>query len=178
MILSDKIAVAAFIIAGLSFAFSWYSFYRTDKLSKTAFNRNYRPYVTAANFAYIDKNDGKIYNDMNTLIIRILNAPALITSKKLSFHTSENNNDILLYEHPVFSQELVYPLDNSQNTIYTDTNKVSQKLATEILPKKLIRKARIEYQWLSDSALKYYFESEWEYNITNNYWDIVMQNAS
>ena len=176
MTTSDKLSIGAIIISVLTFFFSWYSFYKTDKLSKTTFNNNYRPYITASNFAYI--KDGVMYPNMNVLLIRILNAPALVTSKKLSFFIRENNTDQLLFEHPEYKDELMYPLDNSQNTINTDTNTISQSLAEKIYPKQLIRKVRIEYQWISDSTLKYFFQSDFVYNIQKHDWDIISQSAN
>jgi hypothetical protein len=115
---------------------------------------------------------------MNVLLIRILNAPAFVTSKKLSFFIRENNTDQLLFQHPDYKDELLYPLDNSQYTIGTDTNTISHSLAEKILPKQLIRKVRIDYQWISDSTLKYFFEAEWKYNIEKHDWDIITQSAN
>lgn len=173
---SDKLAFAAIGISVMTAIFSWYSFSKTDELSKNAFNRNYRPYITASNFSFINK-DNLMMPNMNVLMIKILNAPAFVTSQKLAFFTRENNIDTLLFEHPDYKNKLLYPLDNTQNTIATDTNTISHYKAEQLLPKLLIRKIRIEYQWVSDSTLKYFFESEWQYNIKNQDWDIVSQNA-
>jgi hypothetical protein len=175
---SDKLAFAAIGISIFTFIFSWYSFSKTDELAKIAFNKNYRPYIVASNFAYINQQDGKYYPNMGVIMIKILNAPALVTSKKLTFYTRENNIDSLLFEHPDYKNELLYPLDNAQNTIGTAENIISHSISEKLSPKKLIRKIRIEYQWISDSDLKYYFESEWIYNVQKQDWDIISQNAN
>ncbi len=175
---SDKIAFIALGTSMVTFLFSWYSFYKTDRLSKSAFNRNYRPYVLAGNFAYIDQKDGKYYAQMNVLMIHVLNAPAFVTSKKLTFYTRTNNMDILLFEHPDCRDELLYPLDDTQHTIGTNTNTISHEIAQQLFPNILIRKARIEYQWISDSTLTYYFEAKWKYNLEKQDWDIVYQKAN
>lgn len=174
---TDKIAFVALGISIFTAIFSWFAFSKTDKLSRNAFNRNYRPYVLAGNFGYIDQKDGKVYPNMNVLLIKVLNAPAHVTSKKLTFYIRENNSDTILFEHPEYKNELFYPLDNTQNTITTDTNTISHNLAVQILPKIIIRKVRIEYQWVFDSTLKYFFESKWKYSLQNQNWDIISQKA-
>jgi hypothetical protein len=174
---TDKLAFAAIGISIFTFIFSWYSFSKSDELAKIAFNKNYRPYITAANFSYLNKENIAIPS-MNVIMIKILNAPAFVTSKKLTFYTRENNIDILLFEHPDYKNELIYPLDNTQSTIGTDTNTISHSIAEKLLPIKIIRKIRIEYQWISDSDLKYYFESEWVYNVQKQDWDIISQIAN
>ena len=178
MTTSDKLSIAAITVSVLTFFFSWFSFYKTDKLSKTTFNKNYRPYITASNFAYIDQKDGLMHPNMNVLLIKVLNAPGLITSKKLSFYIRENNTDQLLFEHPEYKDVLLYPLDNSQYSINTDTNTISHSLAQKTYPKQLIRKVRIEYQWISDSTLNYFFEGTWKYNLEKHDWDIISQSAN
>lgn len=174
---SDKLAFVAIGISIFTFIFSWYSFSKTDELAKIAFNKNYRPYITASNFSFLNK-DNLAIPAMNVIIIKILNAPAFVTSKKLTFYTRENNLDSLLFEHPDYKNELIYPLDNTQSTIGTDINIISHSIAEKLSNKKLIRKIRIEYQWISDSDLKYYFESEWIYNVSKQDWDIISQNAN
>lgn len=174
---TDRLAFAAIIISIATFIFSWYSFSKTDKLAKTTFNKNYRPYITASNFYYLDNNNLAI-PAMNVVMLKIMNAPALIKSKKLKFYIRENNIDILLFEHPDYQNELIYPLDNSQYTIGTDQSIISHTIAEKLYPKKIIRKIRLEYQWISDSDLKYYFESEWEYNVQKQNWDIISQDAN
>ena len=177
MTIPDKLSVAAIIISIGTFFFSWYSFYKTDKLSRTTFNKNYRPYITAGNFAYIDQKDGKYYPQMNVLIFKVFNAPSFVTSRKLSFYARENNTDSLIFEHPNYESELFYPFDNSQYTIGTDEKIISHQVAQKLYPKTLIRKARVEYQWISDSTLKYFFEGEWKYNLEKHDWDIISQSA-
>lgn len=175
---TDILTLSAIGISFLALLLSYYSFSKTDELAKVAFNKNYRPYVVAASFAYIDQKDGNYYPGMNVIIIKTLNAPAFITTKKLMFYTRENNIDSLLFEHPDYNNELIYPLDNTQNTIGTDLNIISHSIAKKLSPKKIVRKIRIEYQWISDSNLKYYFESEWIYNDQKQDWDIISQSAN
>lgn len=174
---TDKLALAAIGISVIAFLFSWYSFHKTDELNRNAFNRNYRPYISASNFSFIDK-DNLMKPLMNVVMIKILNAPAFVTSKKLSFYIRENNKDIILFDHPDYKNELLYPLDNTQCTIGTDTSVISHQIAEKLSPKTLIRKIRIEYQWISDSSLKYFYESEWQYSIVRHDWDIIYQNAN
>ncbi len=177
MTTTDKLAFAAIGISVFTFIFSWYSFSKTDELAKNAFNRNYRPYVTASNFSYLNK-ENILVPAMNVVMIRILNAPAFITSKKLIFYIREKNTDTILFEHPDYKDELLYPLDNTQNTIGTDTNIISHSMAEKLSPRELIRKIRIEYQWISDSTLKYYFESVWKYDPKKHDWDIISQTGN
>ena len=174
---TDKLAFVAIGISIFTFIFSWYSFSKTDELAKIAFNKNYRPYMTASNFSFLNK-DNLAIPAMNVIMIKILNAPAFVTSKKLTFYIRENNIDSLLFEHPDYNNELIYPLDNTQSTIGTDTNIISHSIAEKLYPKKIVRKIRIEYQWISDSDLKYFFESEWVYNIQKQDWDIISQSAN
>jgi hypothetical protein len=173
---TDKLSFIAIGISVMTAVFSWYSFSKTDELSRNGFNRSYRPYITASNFSYINK-DNIIVRDMNVLMIKILNAPAFVTNEKLVFYTRENNHDAIFFEHPDYKDRLYYPLDNNQITINTDRNILNHEIAEKIYPKILIRKVRIEYQWISDDTLKYFFESEWQYNIKNHDWDLVSQNA-
>jgi len=175
---SDKLAFAALGISIFTAIFACYSFLKTDELSKNAFNRNYRPYLVAANFSYIDQKDGLMYPNMNILLIRIFNAPALVSSKKLSFYVRDNDTDTLLFEHPEYKDELLYPLDNSQYSINTDANTISHSLAEELYPKQIVRKVRIEYQWISDSTLKYFFQSDFVYDIKKRDWNIITQSAN
>jgi hypothetical protein len=175
---TDKIALFALVIAFASAIFSWFSFSKSDELAQIAFNKNYRPYISAASFSYIDQKDGKSYPNMNVVLIKTLNAPASMTNKKLTFYTREKNIDSLLFEQLYSNLELIYPLDNSQITISTGDNIINNTIAKNILPKELIRKIRIEYQWISDNTLKYYFESEWKYNVEKQDWDVISQNAN
>lgn len=174
---TDKLAFFAISISVMTAIFSWYSFSKTDELSKNAFNRNYRPYITASNFSTINKDNLMVPN-MNVIMIRILNAPGFVTSKKLSFYIRDNETDTLFFEHPIYKDELLYPLDNTQYTISTGDKIISYDIAKKLFPKILIRKIRIEYQWISDSDLKYYFESEWIYNVQKQDWEVFSQSAN
>jgi hypothetical protein len=175
---SDKLAFFAIGISIFTAIFSWYSFSKTDELSNNAFNRGYRPYVVAASFGFIDNKDGLLYPDMSVLLIRVFNAPAFVTSKHLSFYIRDKGRDTLLFEHPTYNNELLYPLDNTQNTIETDRKIICHSLAEKILPKILIRKTLIEYEWISDSTTKYYFRSEWAYNVYKKNWEVIKQSAN
>lgn len=175
---TDKIALLALVIAFASAIFSWVSFSKSDELARISFNKNYRPYVVAGSFAYIDQKDDKYYTNMNVVLIKTLNAPASMTNKKLTFYTRENNIDSLLFEQLDSKLELIYPLDNTQITMSTGDNIINNTIAKNILPKELIRKIRIDYQWISDNTLKYYFESEWKYNLEKQDWDVISQSAN
>jgi hypothetical protein len=72
----------------------------------------------------------------------------------------------------------MYPLENAIFTLTSDSSIINRNRAKEILPSDFIRKIRIEYQWISDSTLKYVFESEWKYNIDAQVWDVVYQKAN
>jgi hypothetical protein len=130
---SDKLAFLAIGISVMTALFSWYSFSKTDELSRNAFNRNYRPYISALNFTYINK-DGLFVPNMNVLMIKIFNAPAFVTSKKIIFCTRDGNNDKIHFEHPEYKNELLYPIDKNQITINTSREKISNELAKEIQP--------------------------------------------
>src|SRR6266702_1446812 len=150
---TDKIAIVALMISIIAAIFSVFFFLRTDSLSRNAFNRNYRPYVVASSYAYIRENVQ--IPEMNVVQIKIFNAPAFIVSKKLKFYIRSNNTDTLLFEHPDYNNELLYPTENTLNSISTAPEIINDSLSKSIFPKQLIRKIRIEYQWISDSALKY-----------------------
>jgi len=174
---TDKLAFFAIALSVMTAIFSWYSFSKTDEFSKNAFNRNYRPYITASNFSTINKDNFMVPN-MNVILIQILNAPGFVTSKKLSFYIRDNESDTLFFEHPIYKDELLYPLDKNQYTISTDDKTISHDIAKKLFPKTLVRKIRIEYEWISDNSLKYYFESECKYNIEKQDWDIIYQSAN
>ncbi len=174
---TDILAIFAVILSFAALFFSWYSFYKTDELSKNAFNRNYRPYIEAINFSAENK-DSLMVPDMNVIKIQVSNAPGLVTSKKLSFYIRDNEADSLLCEDPIRKDELFYPSDKNQYTMIVGDEIISHEIAKKLLPKILIRKIRIEYEWISDSSLKYYFESEWKYNIKQQGWDIIYQKAN
>lgn len=175
---SNKIAIVAVVLSFLALGLSWFSFYKNNEFNKKSFNKNYRPYVTAASFSYLDENQ-KLMPMMNVLIIKVLNAPALIKSKKLEFYTVDNNgNEKLLFEHPEYKGEILYPVDGTQSTINTDTNTISHSIAINIQPKKFIRKLKIDYSWISEKKDTYFFESDWIYNIEKHDWDVLNQKAN
>lgn len=179
MTISDKLlSIAAIVISVLTFFFSWYSFYKTDKLSKTTFNKNYRPYITSGNYAYKDPNDGNVHPVVNMLMLKIFNAPAFVTSRQLSFYTEENNIQTPLFEQPKYESEYFYPFDNVEYSIGTSDSIISHQIAQNLYPKTLVRKIRIEYEWISDSTLKYFFEAEWKYNLEVHNWDVIYQKAN
>jgi hypothetical protein len=175
---SDKIALLAVILSFIALGLSWFTHYKNNELNKKSFNKNYRPYVTAASFSYL--NDRQLLTPaMHVLIIKIFNAPAYISSKKLSFYTVDvNGHETLFFEHPEYKGEILYPIENTQYTINTDTNTISHEKAIAIQPSKLIRKVRIEYSWISDKTDTYIFESTWEYNIDKHDWDVLNQKAN
>lgn len=177
MEISDKLSLLAIVISVLSFGFTWYSFYKTDRMSNITFNKNYRPYVAASNFAFIDQRDGKYYPDIRVLIIKPFNAPAFITSKKLSFYITENGAEKVYFEHPEYKNEILYPFDNAQYVINTGDEILNPSIADKLSAKNLTRKVRIEYQWISDSTLKYYFEASWKYSFIEKNWTLISQSA-
>ena len=175
---SNKIALWALIFSVIALLLSWFTNYKNNELSKKSFNKNYRPYVTAASFAYRNENQ-LLVPVMNILIIKIFNAPSYINSKKLSFFTiDDKGNENLLFEHPEYKGEILYPIESTQYTINTDTNKISHNIAVALQPRKLIRKVKIEYSWISDNKDIYIFESTWEYNIDKHDWDVLNQHAN
>jgi hypothetical protein len=175
---SDKISGLALVISAIAGLISWYSFYKTDELGREGFNRNYRPYLTAMNFAVLKKEDNKYYPKMNIVLIRPLNAPAFVQSEQVTFYKSTKNGDSLIFANPVYENQLLYPLENTQHTITSDSSLINHETAKHFSPGLLIRKIRLEYQWISDSSLKYYFESEWQYNLESHDWDPIYQRAN
>jgi len=175
---TDKLSFIALDISITTFCFSWYQFSKTDELNKVAFNKNFRPYVSAMNLGVLNKKTDVQETPINYIIIKILNAPALITSKKLNFYIRENNIDSLIFEHPEFKDDLMYPYDNTQYGIGTDSKFITHEYALSIGDKTLIRKIRIEYQWISDSSLKYYFYAVWKYNNKDKTWVNIYQKAN
>ena len=176
---ADKLSFVAVGISIFAAIFTWYSFIKTDEMAKNGFNRNYRPYICAANFASINPSDNQYYPVMNTLMIKNYNAPAFVTKEILSFYSRDTNKkDTLLYNQPISTNKIYYPIDNFQITIGAEPSKINEQIATNILPNRLIRKYIVEYEWISDSSLKYFFESEWEYNVQKKDWDIIYQKAN
>lgn len=174
--MSDKLAIIAVFISVVTLALTYYSFQKSDNLSVSAFNRNYRPYIGAFSYSFI--KDSSTYPQMNVLMMKIFNAPAYITKKQVSFYSREGGKENLIFKHPNYKGELMYPFDNTPNYIFTDIKIINHDIAVKILPRKLVRKVRIEYQWISDNSLKYFLESEWEYNLMKSDWDIIFQDAN
>jgi hypothetical protein len=178
MKLADFIAVFALTVSCLAAWLSWYTFNKTDRLARDGFLRNYRPYIMASNFAYINKDDGKWYPKMNILMVKVLNAPALITNAKMGFYRRQDNKDSLIFQQPDTKDYLIYPVDGYQFTLTTEDAIMSPARAKNILPALLIRKVKIEYQWISDSTLQYEFEGEWKYDLEGQNWVSIYQNAN
>lgn len=132
MTTSDKIASVAVLVSILAAVFSWIIFRRTDKLARNGYLRNYRPYVAGANFGYIDKNDGKWYPQMNVLMVKTFNAPAIVTSIKLSFYAREDNNDSLIFQQPETINCLLYPFESQQFTLTTAPKIINGEIAQQI----------------------------------------------
>jgi len=174
---SDRLALVAIGISIFAMIFSWYTFSKTDEMAKVGYNKNYRPYVAAVNFSFANK-DGVLEPVMNTVMIKIFNAPALITSQKTVFYTREDNVDTLLFRQPEQENYIIYPFDNNQVTSTVSVEIVSHSLAEKILPKVLVRKIRVDYQWISGNNEKYFFESESVYDVRNHAWTDINQSAN
>jgi hypothetical protein len=178
MKLPDFIAVFALIVSSLAAWLSWYTFNRADKLAHEGFLRNYRPYLVGSNFSYINKDDGKYYAQMNILMIKVLNAPALITCGKMGFYKREGDKDSLIFQQPELKNYLIYPVDGYQFTLSTEDAVMNPEIAKKIAPATLIRKVRLEYQWISDSTLQYFFEAEWKFDVNAQNWSTIFQKAN
>jgi hypothetical protein len=175
MILADLFAGFAVLVSILSACISWYTFDKTDELTHQGFIRNYRPYLAAGNYSYL-LND-TMYPQVYRLMITLYNAPAFIKTEKLAFYKRGQGLDSLIFEHPTYGNFLWYPLANGQNTIETDPKVINDLLAKKIYPDTLIRKLRLEYQWISDSSLNYYFDAEWRYDMGRQDWISIYEKA-
>ena len=175
---SDKISVFALIVSLGSFFFSWWSSCNNDKQSEKAFNKNYRPYISASNFAQNDPKSGMYINDIQTTVIKVFNAPAYIRKVSLQFYIRSNNQDSLLFAQPEINDEYFYPIENTQFTLFTDTNIVSDYKFQRLQPKEVIRKIKIDYEWISDNTQKYFFKAEWIYDRRAKNWLPMPQQAN
>jgi hypothetical protein len=93
-----------FTVSLLAALFSLHTFFRNGQLAHEGFRRNYRPYVLP-----------------NVLMIKALNAPALVTSVKLSFYIRLDNIDALIFQQADVNKTLVYHLDNNQFNLVSDS---------------------------------------------------------
>jgi hypothetical protein len=157
----------AFFIAILALCVSTYSAY----LSRKEFIAAHRPYVYVSN-----RRDDKGTMDINTVIIRSLNAPAKIVSKKFYYmvvKTNENDEESydIKYEQDFTRESTVYPSETTtaQLTVLYDFRKEILAADPNI---KLRRRVRINYKELS-SDRSYFFEGNWDYNRNYNVWENI-----
>jgi len=158
----------AFIIAVLALCISIYSAY----LSRKEFIAAHRPYVFASP-RRITKN-GRATMDVNTFILRCLNAPAKIISQEvdcLVLKTKENGEEEVIKKIPVnerLDNNVLYPSENTTVQITIRDGFIKDILATN--PEDELKiKVRLEYKALSTDR-KYDFEGNWDYNRKYNVW--------
>lgn len=173
---TDKIAILALGVSIFAVILSYIFFLKTDELAKKGFNRGYRPYIVGLNYA--QQKADSIINHPNIVQIRVFNAPAKMKIKYLSYFIKDNDKEILLFEQPTVPTDFVYPLDKNEILIISNRNIITHENMLQLLPKKVIRKLRIEYEWISDSSDKYFFESIYEYDPLQQYWALIKQDAN
>jgi hypothetical protein len=159
MTTSDKISIFALGISIFTAIYSWFTFSKTDELSRNAFNRNYRPYVNAASYSYL--KDGRVIPQMSVIGIKVYNAPALMTFKHLRYFIKSSEGDSLLFDELDSTSQLIYPIESSETIMTTSDTIINEAVAKSIAPKELVRRIWIEYRWISDTTSKYFYQSVW-----------------
>ena len=169
--LSDLIAFAALAVA-------FWTYRESDKFARQSFDRNYRPYV----FVESSPDPTGITTYMiSTVRLSILNAPAKILNSKMDIYVlKEGQKDKLFLTQPGFKNLIMYPNENSITTITTLADSELYPYAVSIgkeggLLKRVIR---VDYEWIADNPIKYYYESVWVYNVKAKMWEVVDQNAN
>ncbi len=158
--------ITAIIIAIISTIFAFGTW-------RASFLLTHRPFLWVESFAY--RNEQKAIPLINTVMIKVLNSPAEITSGKYYYYILEGSNKKTIDDQPT-EKSIKYPSDMMQ---YTHTAaKVTEYIVNNLKPtEKLIRFIRLEYKWLSSNR-KYFFEGEWEYNKSNKKWEVIYQKAN
>jgi hypothetical protein len=132
-----------------------------------------RPYVWAENFGYLENE--KVISPLDTVMIRIINSPAQITSESYIHYTFERNKKTIIEEQSFFDR-IIYPDEKSQYT-YRAT-KINEgligKLSTQ---EELYRLIRLNYKWLSSNR-NYFFEGLWKYDKKDKTWKLISQKAN
>ena len=153
------------IIAAFALLISLYSAH----LSRQEFIVANRPYVYVSN----RKNDNGTM-DINTVLLRCLNAPAQITNKKFCYvvvKTKENGEEEVAKTIPwILSTTLniLYPSDKTDNQVSCEYDFKKEILAD---PNNILRrKVRVDYKEFS-SDRTYYFEGNWNYNKKYGVWE-------
>ena len=161
---------AGIIIALLAVLVSLYSL----RLAQKEFIAAHRPYVFASP-RRITKN-GTDTMDVNTFILRCLNAPAKITNQNVTclvLKTKENGEEEPIKTIPVSERsdsDVIYPSENTSTQIAILNDFIKNILSTN--PEAELRiKVRLEYKELSTDRT-YYFEGNWDYNRKFDVWVI------
>jgi len=155
----------AFLIAVLALCVSIYSAY----LSRKEFIVTHRPYVYVSS-----RRDDMGTMDVNTVIVRSLNAPAKILDQEFYYVTvkaKENDEESydIKYKKQFTHESIVYPSESTtaQLTVLYDFKKEILEADPNV---KLRRRVRIGYKELSRDR-KYFFEGNWDYNRNYNVWE-------
>ena len=162
---------AGIIIALLAVLVSLYSL----RLAQKEFIAAHRPYVFASP-RRITKN-GTATMDVNTFILRCLNAPAKITNQNVNclvLKTKENGEEELIKTIPVSERsdsDVIYPSENTSTQITILNNLIKKNILSTNPEDELRIKVRLEYKELSTNRT-YYFEGNWDYNRKFDVWAI------
>ncbi len=157
------------LIAVLALGVSIYSAY----LSRKEFIAAYRPYIYVSNRR--TEEDGKKIMDINTVVLKCLNAPARIVNQEAFYiliKTKENDKEEVTKSIPLnftITSNILYPSESTTSQI-TFTYDFKKEILAKDSNAKLRRKVRIDYKELSTDR-KYYFEGYWDYNRTYNVWE-------
>ena len=105
-----------------------------------------------------------------------INAPAKIINEEYTYYILENNSRTQISNTQKYEGKIIYP-----SAIIQITRTAIIDLAGEISKlndnQDILRKVRIEYEWLSHDK-EYYFEGEWKLDKTDNAWKEIYQKAN
>jgi hypothetical protein len=160
----------AFIIAVLALCISIYSAY----LSRQEFIAAHRPYVFASPRNITNNSIATM--DVNTFILRCLNAPAKIVEQNVECQVvkpKKNGEEEVTETIPVnkrLDHHTLYPSENTTTQITVRHCLIKDILATN--PESELRiRVRVDYKELSGDR-RYFFEGNWDYNRLYNVWEI------
>ena len=150
-----------------------------DNRSKTKdlFLKTYRPYVFSESGFSTEVSTGHMLMENYALVTVDINAPAFIKRNQNSYFIRSAHGDSLIYQKS-HDLEYILPSDKMQMIDYVNNKTVNLDSAQYILPKKFVRKVYIEYTWIGDSKLLYFYMMEQEFDVAGKFWITTSQNAN
>ena len=162
----------------LAMIISIYVFFDNLILAKRGFNRNFRPYLFAVNYGYKDETTHLLKADTKHLLVVVVNAPAFITSQKITFYARDKNNNDEYITHIENKNITIYPTERTQHTMGAELKITNDEMLDKIKDGQLIRKIHIQYTWIDKHDSSYFFKSEFKYITEIKYWQPISDEAN